>query len=304
MGAMQHQTALPILDSYRPDFPGQVRDTETLNDFFNARYFTAPLMRFLSPDPGNAGADPTDPQTWNAYAYVRNNPLAFVDPSGMGSAVPCQSQNSPAGCIPPTTDVSAYTSYINQQMWSSSNDLAYGSDVFQLIVNQAENPVGYALSASENGTLIPVYGDTIFMSPSGSNTTSAQQQPSNTPAKSGNPQQQSSTDWPKIGKAALSCAADHYGLTALAGGAGVLGIPVPKSWLGLAPGFAGASENTSVAGAIGFKLFGAAEPRIGVRLLGTTRLFGVIGRAAPIVSAALFTYDAASIGYCTYEAVK
>ncbi len=40
-------------------------------------------MRFLRPDPGNAGADPTDPQTWNAYAYVRNNPLAFVDPSGM-----------------------------------------------------------------------------------------------------------------------------------------------------------------------------------------------------------------------------
>jgi len=64
-------------------FTGQVRDAETANDFFNARYYTAPLMRFLSPDPGNMGADPTDPQTWNAYAYVRNNPLALVDPSGM-----------------------------------------------------------------------------------------------------------------------------------------------------------------------------------------------------------------------------
>jgi RHS repeat-associated protein len=40
-------------------FTGQVRDTETLNDFFNAHYYTAPLMRFLSSDPGNAGADPT-----------------------------------------------------------------------------------------------------------------------------------------------------------------------------------------------------------------------------------------------------
>src|SRR5579875_1689794 len=29
------------------------------------------------------GADPTDPQTWNAYAYVRNNPLALVDPLGL-----------------------------------------------------------------------------------------------------------------------------------------------------------------------------------------------------------------------------
>jgi hypothetical protein len=124
-----------------------------------------------------------------------------------------------------------------------------------------------------------------------------------TPAKTGTPQQPS-IDWSKLGKAALSCAGDHYGLTALAGGAGALGLPVAKSWLGLAPGFAGASENTSVAGAIGFKLFGAAEPRIGVRLLGTTRLFGVIGRAAPGISAALFAYDAATIGYCTYQAVK
>ncbi len=73
----------PYMDNVDQKFTGQVRDAETFNDFFNARYYTAPLMRFLSADPGNAGADPTDPQTWNAYAYVRNNPLAFVDPSGM-----------------------------------------------------------------------------------------------------------------------------------------------------------------------------------------------------------------------------
>src|SRR5579875_2876382 len=73
----------PYADNVDQKFTGQVRDAETANDFFNARYYTAPLMRFLSPDPGNMGADPTDPQTWNAYAYVRNNPLALVDPSGM-----------------------------------------------------------------------------------------------------------------------------------------------------------------------------------------------------------------------------
>ncbi len=65
------------------NFTGQLRDQEAGQDYFNARYFAASLGRFHSPDPGSAGADPTDPQTWNGYAYVRNSPLQMVDPSGM-----------------------------------------------------------------------------------------------------------------------------------------------------------------------------------------------------------------------------
>jgi hypothetical protein len=37
----------------------------------------------LSPDPSNAGADPLNPQSWNGYSYVWNNPLTNTDPSGM-----------------------------------------------------------------------------------------------------------------------------------------------------------------------------------------------------------------------------
>jgi hypothetical protein len=47
-----------------------------------ARYFGGALGRFLSPDPRNAEASLTNPQSWNAYSYVGNNPLAAVDPSG------------------------------------------------------------------------------------------------------------------------------------------------------------------------------------------------------------------------------
>jgi hypothetical protein len=40
--------------------------------------------RFASPDPlGIFAADLTNPQSLNRYAYVRNNPLNLVDPSGM-----------------------------------------------------------------------------------------------------------------------------------------------------------------------------------------------------------------------------
>jgi RHS repeat-associated protein len=65
-------------------FTGKERDAETGLDFFEARYYSPAQGRFLSMDPGNAGANPTDPQTWNGFGYVGNNPLVNTDPDGMG----------------------------------------------------------------------------------------------------------------------------------------------------------------------------------------------------------------------------
>jgi uncharacterized protein RhaS with RHS repeats len=45
-----------------------------------ARYYGAGLSRFLSTDP--VGGKVRQPQSWNRYAYVLNNPLAYIDPSG------------------------------------------------------------------------------------------------------------------------------------------------------------------------------------------------------------------------------
>jgi RHS repeat-associated protein len=40
--------------------------------------------RWLSPDPSGLNAvDPTNPQTWNRYAYALNNPLSNIDPTGL-----------------------------------------------------------------------------------------------------------------------------------------------------------------------------------------------------------------------------
>jgi RHS repeat-associated protein len=53
-------------------------------DYFGARYYSAPLGRFTSPDPLYIEARRlADPQQLNLYAYVRNNPLKLVDPTGM-----------------------------------------------------------------------------------------------------------------------------------------------------------------------------------------------------------------------------
>ncbi len=64
-------------------FTGQLRDQEAGQDYFNARYFAAPLGRFNSPDPSSAGANLSSPQSWNGYAYVMGNPLASTDSTGM-----------------------------------------------------------------------------------------------------------------------------------------------------------------------------------------------------------------------------
>jgi RHS repeat-associated protein len=64
-------------------FTGQIHDQESGNDYFNARYYSNNTGRFLSPDPGGLFAqNPADPQSWNLYAYARNNPLSNVDPYG------------------------------------------------------------------------------------------------------------------------------------------------------------------------------------------------------------------------------
>jgi hypothetical protein len=39
--------------------------------------------RFTSPDPLLASGRVGDPQSWNRYTYVRNNPLALIDPTGL-----------------------------------------------------------------------------------------------------------------------------------------------------------------------------------------------------------------------------
>ena len=52
-------------------------------DYFGARYFSGAQGRFTSPDPGAiTDGHISNPQKWNKYAYVLNNPLILVDPDG------------------------------------------------------------------------------------------------------------------------------------------------------------------------------------------------------------------------------
>jgi len=81
---------LPFGEEWNPEpgsqprkFTGKERDEETGWDYFGARYYEASLARFTAIDPVTTfDENRVDPQRWNRYAYVRNNPMRYVDPDG------------------------------------------------------------------------------------------------------------------------------------------------------------------------------------------------------------------------------
>jgi len=69
-------------DNVRKKFTGYERDGETGMDFAQARYFDSGYGRFSSPDSFTNATHASEPQSWNLYSYVRNNPMNLVDPLG------------------------------------------------------------------------------------------------------------------------------------------------------------------------------------------------------------------------------
>src|SRR5208337_2090230 len=82
-----HQTFAQL-----PDYDAETDQYNTLN-----RHYT-PSGRWMSPDPGGVKVVKLDdPQTWNMYAYVRNNPTTLTDPTGLYLISPQESTNIDSG---------------------------------------------------------------------------------------------------------------------------------------------------------------------------------------------------------------
>lgn len=67
-------------------------------DYMFARYYSPTLGRFLSLDPLNGY--PAEPQSWNRYAYTRNNPMSLIDPDGLteNKPIPCYAGRGERPC--------------------------------------------------------------------------------------------------------------------------------------------------------------------------------------------------------------
>ena len=71
----------------RVKFATYRRDSESSLDYAGNRYYDNVTGRFLSPDPymANSGGPgvPSDPQSWNRYAYVLGDPVSHSDRTGL-----------------------------------------------------------------------------------------------------------------------------------------------------------------------------------------------------------------------------
>jgi RHS repeat-associated protein len=76
-GSARSHTGASVSD-YK--FTDQEFDAETGLYNYNARLYDPIIGRFISPD--SIVPDPADPQSLNRYAYCRNNPLIYTDPTG------------------------------------------------------------------------------------------------------------------------------------------------------------------------------------------------------------------------------
>jgi RHS repeat-associated protein len=71
-----------VTEGLRQRFTRKERDSETGLDYFGARYYANLQGRFTEPDRIFLDQGIVDPQSWNLYSYVRNNPLQYVDDFG------------------------------------------------------------------------------------------------------------------------------------------------------------------------------------------------------------------------------
>jgi len=115
-------------------FTGQERDPETAADGsgltgfdnFQARMFASRQGRFLMTDPDNAGADATNPQSWNMYSYVLNTPLVMIDPTGLygscsGGWGTVPNGDGTTSCAPPP--------WYGPTIWDLSNGYPIGGPI-------------------------------------------------------------------------------------------------------------------------------------------------------------------------------
>ncbi|BCH11535.1 hypothetical protein MesoLj131c_57930 [Mesorhizobium sp. 131-3-5] len=123
-------------------FTGKYLDDDTGLYYYGARYYDPALGRFISPDPLYVG-DPEkctgNSTSCNLFAYANNNPMAFIDPTGLkeivaGDAAYRRQVEEDIQRIDPTARVDSKTGEVSQSWlhgaWLDVKNFFVGSNSF------------------------------------------------------------------------------------------------------------------------------------------------------------------------------
>ena len=84
-------------DQDNEHFAGLEHDAESDTEHAQFRNYASAQGRWLAPDSYMGSYDLTNPESFNRYGYVFNNPASFIDPSGPVT-LPAPPLNSPPPC--------------------------------------------------------------------------------------------------------------------------------------------------------------------------------------------------------------
>jgi len=128
----------------RQKFTSKERDDETGLDYFGARYYSSTQGRFTSPDEFWKDSQVADPQSWNKYAYARNNPLKYIDPEGEKATVNIETdEKNKTGTITINASIAIWTGDAN---------------INQAQLNQAATNLKDSIENGWNGTFVGTDG--------------------------------------------------------------------------------------------------------------------------------------------------
>jgi RHS repeat-associated protein len=241
------------------------RDSVSALDYANNRYYNNAYGRFMTPDPYQASANPSAPQSWNRYSYVLGDPVNANDPTGKDCTA------------------SSFSSYV------------YGGDPLTIeddasTTSNADNGSGCWLPTPEGPSGVADDGDPIYSTQNGGDGTDPSDDGSGDDGTADDGVSDDPTPAPDVGTPNAACSGAFIGAGAaigadigwaLGGGAGTIGgggfgtIVEPGggtvfgAWLGFELGstggaLAGGSAGSALGGLLG-SVFCSADHKAGAR---------------------------------------
>jgi RHS repeat-associated protein len=155
-------------DNIRKRYTGYEKDDETQLDFAEARMYQNKHGRFTAVDPLMASLSPLNPQTFNRYSYVHNNPINDTDPSGLCPTGGCGNRIGPVytnGTVFSNERLDGYTLYEGGpiSVFDSESNTSYIVRVggWTQIDNISPTPEDTAVVSRDTGTVITTTADEV-----------------------------------------------------------------------------------------------------------------------------------------------